>query len=187
MRKFGFIAAAALALGLSACASAPDESAMPAEAGRNIVSGAVTTPLQCVPYARLHSDVKLYGDAYTWWDQAAGKFARGERPAAGSVMVLAGYAGPARAHVAVVRAQVAPREIRIDHANWLDDGAIYVNDPVEDVSPDNDWSKVRVWNIRDGNWGTRIYPVQGFIGPGAAETGGGAVAGLAGMAIFAGK
>ena len=51
-----------------------------------------------------------------------------------SLMVLAGYAGPSRGHVAVVRRAVGPREIRVDHANWLDDGAVYVNDPVADVS-----------------------------------------------------
>ncbi len=25
-----------------------------------------------------------------------------------------------------------------------------------------------MWNIRTGSWGTRVYRVQGFIGPGAA-------------------
>jgi hypothetical protein len=187
MRGLAIVAAMVLGLGLSACASDPDYGALPAETGRNIAGDSGGKPLQCVPYARLHSQVKLYGDAYTWWDQAAGKFARGESPAPGSVLVLAGYAGPTRAHVAVVRAVVSPREIRIDHANWLDDGAIYVNDPVVDVSPDNDWSKVRVWNIRDGNWGTRVYPVRGFIGPGAPGTGGGAMASLAGAAVLAEK
>ena len=62
---------------------------------------------------------------------------------------------------------ISPREIRVDHANWLDDGAIYLNDPVADVSADNDWSQVRVWNIKTGGWGAQIYPVQGFIGPGS--------------------
>ena len=83
-------------------------------------------------------------------------------------MVLTGYAGPERGHVAVVRELVSPREIRVDHANWLDDGAIYLNDPVRDVSADNDWSAVRVWNLKTGAWGGKIYPVQGFIGPSAA-------------------
>ena len=44
-------------------------------------------------------------------------------------MVLNNYAGADRGHVAVVRRLVSPREIRVDHANWLDDGSIYVNDP----------------------------------------------------------
>ncbi|HKX63891.1 MAG TPA: hypothetical protein VJM78_01180, partial [Rhizomicrobium sp.] len=44
------------------------------------------------------------------------------------------------------------------------DGSIYVNDPVQDVSRDNDWSVVRVFNLKTGAWGGRLYPVQGFIG-----------------------
>jgi len=131
--------------------------------------GAITTPdtpLQCVPYAREHSGIPLYGDAYTWWDKAAGRFERGPLPKQGAVMVLTGYAGRNRAHVAVVKKIVAAREIKVDHANWLDDGAIYVDDPVVDVSPGNDWSEVRVWNIRAGAWGSRVYAVRGFIGPG---------------------
>lgn len=148
---------------LSACA-APDYGNMPNESG-NTVIGAVHAPLQCVPYARAHSDVKLHGDAFTWWDKAAGRWTREARPRQGAVMVLDGYAGRARAHLAVVRRIVSDREIRVDHANWLDDGAIYLNDPVMDVSPGNDWSKVRVWNIKTGAWGGRTYPVRGFIGP----------------------
>jgi hypothetical protein len=84
-------------------------------------------------------------------------------------MVLFNYAGPNRGHVAVVRELVDARTIKIDHANWLDDGAIYTDDPVRDVSPANDWSQVRVFNLRAGAWGSRIYPVQGFIGPGADD------------------
>jgi hypothetical protein len=61
------------------------------------------------------------------------------------------------------------RQIRIDHANWLDDGRIYRNDPVIDVSPDNDWSAVRVWDTRDNVLGARTYTVRGFIGPGRDE------------------
>jgi hypothetical protein len=79
-------------------------------------------------------------------------------------MVLNNYAGSDRAHLAVVRRQVSAREIRVDHANWLDDGSIYVNNPVEDVSSNNDWSLVRVYNLKTGGWGTRLYPVRGFIG-----------------------
>jgi hypothetical protein len=125
--------------------------------------------VQCVPYAREHSTVALHGDAYTWWDKASGVYRRSASPSEGAVIVIAGYAGSQRAHVAAVRRLVTPREIRIDHANWLNDGAIYVNDPVVDVSPDNDWSQVKVWNIRSGTWGTKTYTVRGFIGPGPAE------------------
>ncbi len=124
-------------------------------------------PLQCVPYARARSGISIYGDAGTWWAKSAGLYARGATPSLGSVMVLTGYAGPGRAHVAVVAHLVSGREITVDHANWLDDGAIYRDDPVVDVSADNDWSEVRVFNPRTSSWGTRTYLVQGFIGPDA--------------------
>ncbi len=127
------------------------------------------TALQCVPYAREHSGVNIHGDAYTWWAKAAGVYARGDTPIVGNVMVLNGYAGKHRAHVAVVRRIVDPRKILIDHANWLDDGAVYVNDPVIDVSDNNDWTVVKVWNIRSGSWGTKSYKVQGFISPNPAN------------------
>jgi surface antigen len=125
------------------------------------------TPLQCVPFARARSGLSLYGDAGTWWAKSEGLYARSAVPTLGSVMVLTGYAGPGRAHLAVVASIVSDRQITVDHANWLDDGAIYRGDPVVDVSPENDWSEVRVYNLRSSSWGTRTYLVQGFIGPGA--------------------
>ena len=172
---------ALLALGLSGCfgGGADDgafndtperaASALPAERGTNHVeSQPGQVALQCVPYAREHSQIKIMGDAWTWWDKASGKYERGPNPATGAVLVLTGYAGPNRGHVAVVRRVVSAREIRIDHANWLDDGSIYVNDPVVDVSTANDWSQVKVWNIKTGGWGTKIFPVRGFIGTGSS-------------------
>jgi hypothetical protein len=153
-----------LAMGMAGCASHEPFTALPPEPGRSMALDTQQKPLQCVPYAREHSAVKIFGDAWTWWDQAAGKFPRGPLPKEGAVMVLADYAGPEHGHVAVVKRIVSAREIRIDHANWLDDGSIYLNDPVEDVSAGNDWSQVRVYNIKTGGWGGHIYPVQGFIG-----------------------
>ncbi len=144
---------------------ADDPSLFPDDSDDNGPSTVEGTHMQCVPYAREHSGVDIHGDAYTWWDKAGGVYARGNDPVEGAVLVLTGYSRH-RAHVAVVRKIVTAREIRIDHANWLDDGAIYVNDPVIDVSENNDWSVVKVWNIRSGSWGTRTYTVQGFIGPG---------------------
>lgn len=154
-----------LAAGLAGCAS-PEMPfpPPPAEPARTAAVEPRQAPLQCVPFARDHSDVKIYGDAWTWWGQASGKYPENPSPQSGSVMVLNGYAGPQRAHVAVVRQIISPREIRVDHANWLDDGSIYLNDPVVDVSAGNDWSQVRVFNIKAGAWGGKVYPVQGFIG-----------------------
>jgi len=156
-------AVTALCLLTAACASAPDISDRPSGWSGAEPSGPA---LQCVPFARDHSQVKIYGDAADWWDKASGLYARSEIPRLGSILVLTGYAGPHRSHVAVVTALMSSREIRVDHANWLNDGAVFTDDPVVDVSPDNDWSQVKVYNERTGAWGVRIYLVQGFIGPG---------------------
>ena len=118
---------------------------------------------ECVPYARQISGIEIYGDAHTWWDQADGRYARAPMPQSGSMMVLFGYAGPKRAHLAWVTRVVSAREIRVDHANWLNDGNLYLNSPVIDVSPNNDWSMVRVYNNRDDHLGINNYDVRGFI------------------------
>ncbi len=158
-----------LALALAGCMSGPDYSSdpLPLERGRSLARGPQTggKTMQCVPFARDNSGVKLSGDATTWWDQADGRYPRSSEPSNGAVMVLNNYAGPDHGHLAVVRTVVSAREIRVDHANWMDDGAVYLDDPVADVSADNDWSAVKVFNLRAGAWGVRIYPVQGFIGP----------------------
>jgi len=154
--RASLIAAAGVCLiGLCGCAS-PDGGQPP---------GLASSHVECAPYARANSTVKLFGDAYQWWDKAAGLYETGSIPKPGSVMALRGYAGPLRGHLAVVRRIVSSREIRVDHANWLNDGAIYLNDPVYDVSARNDWSTIRVWNLQTGAWGGKVYPVQGFIGP----------------------
>ena len=66
-------------------------------------------------------------------------------------------------HVAVVKRLVSPREVLVDHANWGRDGRIYLNAPVIDVSPNNDWSQVKVWNTAAGTMGTTAYSLKGFI------------------------
>ena len=163
-------AAIVFLLVLGGCASTP----RPQSTGPRPAVGERTPSengvLQCVPYAREKSGIQLYGDAYTWWDQAAGRYRRQSVPAVGSVMILYNYAGSDHAHLAVVRRIVGVREIRVDHANWLNDGAVYENNPVYDVSSDNDWSVVRIYNIPAQNWGVKTYPVQGFVTP-APESG----------------
>ena len=164
-------AAVSLSLVVSACASVSDmisgESA-PIPQQAEIIKPA--QPVECVTYAREHSGVDIHGDAVTWWDKAEGHYQRSQEPSLGSIMVLTDYAGPKHGHLAVVRAEDSSRVIRVDHANWLNDGAIYLDDPVVDVSPNNDWSAVRVFNPKTGAWGVRTYLVKGFIGPDPAAT-----------------
>lgn len=116
---------------------------------------------QCVPYARARSGIRIFGDAHTWWDGAEGKYARGNLPVVGSVLVLSKTKRLRRGHVAVVTALVSKREIRLDHANWQPD-AIITDMAVMDVSPANDWTQLRFWNKDARMWGA-VYPASGFI------------------------
>lgn len=122
-------------------------------------------PLQCVPFARDASGIQIRGDAKNWWKLAAGKYARSRRPHEGSVFVMRGYKSERRGHVAVVRQILDDRTIVVDHANWGNDGRVYLSAPVRDESPKNDWSQVRVWYTPADQWGRRIYRAKGFIHP----------------------
>jgi hypothetical protein len=117
----------------------------------------------CVEFARLASGIALFGDAKTWWGQAHAQYAQLANPAPGAVMVFASRRSMRAGHVAVVKKLVGPREVLVDHANWGRDGRIYLNAPVIDVSPNNDWSIVKVWNTRSNVMGTTAYAIKGFI------------------------
>ncbi len=123
--------------------------------------------LQCVPYARTVSGIQIYGDAHTWWGQAEGKYARGDRPKVGAVMAFKPYGRMELGHVAAVSKIVDSRTVLLRHANWsLIDGARgQIENDVRaiDVSEDNDWSKVRVWFAPIQGIGGTAWPVQGFI------------------------
>lgn len=121
------------------------------------------SPLQCVPYARMVSGIALRGDARTWWESAAGRFRRGQEPAPGAVLVIKGNSKTPRGHVGVVTKVINEREILIDHANWLNNRKIHLATPVIDVSPDNDWSAIRVWYSPGAQYGANVYPTDGFI------------------------
>jgi hypothetical protein len=163
------LAAAALA----ACASTPAPIALPGSAATRPPFDPDAPPhvadhaarLQCVPYARGASGIQIFGDARTWWAQAAGRYPRSSMPAPGSVLVIRSHNGIGRGHVAVVSRVDSSRLIRVDHANWLNGGEISLGVPVLDVSPGNDWSEVRVWHIPGGHWGGRVYLAEGFIHP----------------------
>ncbi|BAK84632.1 CHAP domain-containing protein [Komagataeibacter medellinensis] len=118
--------------------------------------------IQCVAFAKSASDVEIRGNAVDWWYNAAGRYARGSAPEAGSVLNFRGTRRMPLGHVAVVRQLVNNRTIIIDQSHW-GQGGISRDVPVIDVSPNNDWSAVRVaLNSRSGEFGS-IYPTYGFI------------------------
>jgi surface antigen len=125
--------------------------------------------LQCVPYARQVSGIQIYGDAWTWWGQAEGRYARGHSPRVGAVMAFEPHGRMTLGHVAAVSRVIDSRTVLLRHANWspIDGRRGQIEDDVEavDVSPDNDWSQVRVWYAPIQNLGTTAWPVAGFIYP----------------------
>lgn len=117
--------------------------------------------LQCVPYARERSGIGILGDAYTWWDTAEDYFARGHAPVEDAVLVLKRTNRLEYGHLAVVSKVLGPREILVDHANWIP-GKIITGMPVLDISRDNDWTLLRFWNAEAKVFG-KVYPARGFI------------------------
>ncbi|MBK8631416.1 MAG: CHAP domain-containing protein [Sphingomonadales bacterium] len=130
--------------------------------------------LQCVPYARETSGVEIFGNARTWWGQAAGRYERGYAPKVGAVMAFKPTRSMPIGHVATVSQIVSEREVLVSHANWSlingRRGQIERNVRVVDVSESGDWSKVKVWYAPLKDLGTSSYPLFGFIynKPGAA-------------------
>jgi len=125
--------------------------------------------LQCVPYAREQSGIKIYGDAHTWWDQAEGRFDRGNRPKVGAVMAFQPHRNMRLGHVAAVSRIVDSRTVLLRHSNWSPingrRGQIENDVKAVDVSPNNDWSQVRVWYHPSQALGRTAWPIHGFIYP----------------------
>ena len=122
--------------------------------------------LQCVPFARNASGIEVSGNAHTWWDNAAGTYARGHVPERGSVLSFRANHSMPLGHVAVVSQMINARTLEIDHANWAGPGgrtgSIARGVSGVDVSDSNNWTAVRVALGQSGDYGS-IYPANGFI------------------------
>jgi len=122
--------------------------------------------ISCVPYARQVSGIQVTGNAYQWWGNASGRYARGKRPETGSVLAFRSNGRMRLGHVAVVTQVVNPREVIVDHANWPSTsmrGGIARHIAVVDVSEANNWSAVRVQLATKPNEFGSVYPTYGFI------------------------
>jgi len=147
---------------------------MRAIVGSMLLAGMVVAPtaanaqmLQCAPFARMFSGIQLFGAAAAWWNQAAGKYLRGQAPQIGSVMVFKAIGSMRSGHVATVTQVVSERVIKITHANWSiingRRGQVERDVTVVDASTRGDWSQVKVWFAPIGKVGNTAYPVNGFI------------------------
>jgi surface antigen len=128
-------------------------------------SAAQSYGISCVPYARQASGIMVAGNAWQWWDNAEGLYARGTEPEAGSVLNFRSNGRMRLGHVAVVSRVVNAREVMVEHANWPgagDRGGVSHDVAVVDVSEANNWSAVRVELGHGGEFGS-VYPTYGFI------------------------
>jgi surface antigen len=131
------------------------------------VQAAADSYWECVPFARLVSGIQIFGDAYTWWQQAIGRYQTGFAPKLGAVLCFKPTGRMRLGHVAVVSRVITERVIQITHANWspIDGsrGQVENNVTVIDVSPAGDWSLVKVWYDPSRDLGSTTYPTYGFI------------------------
>lgn len=122
---------------------------------------------QCVPFARLVSGIQLFGDAYTWWQQAIGKYEEGFQPKTGAVLCFKPTERMRLGHVAVVSEVLTDRIVQITHANWSpiegSRGKVEKDVTLVDVSPDGNWSQVKVWYDPSRDLGGSTYETYGFI------------------------
>ena len=122
---------------------------------------------QCAPFARFMSGINIFGNAWSWWEQATGKYAKGFTPDSGAVLVFKPYGAMREGHVAVVTQVLTDRIIQVTHANWSPIGGrrgqVEKDVTVVDVSPQGDWSQVKVWYDPNKDLGTTVYPTYGFI------------------------
>lgn len=122
---------------------------------------------ECVPFARAASGIQIWGDAWTWWDQAKGRYKRGSAPQVGAVFAFAKSDKLRLGHVAVVSRIVDKRVIMVTHANWSRVGGKRGHAERDvtlfDVSRKGDWSAVKVWYRDMGGLGSSVYPAHGFI------------------------
>jgi len=149
--------------GLTACASGGPIT------GPNLAAASRHPGISCAPFARELSGIALYGDAYTWWAAAAGRYGRSERPEVGAVLVLRREGRLPSGHAAVVSRVLAPRQMLVIQANWMP-GEVTEDQLVVDVSPHNDWTEVRMWWPPTNTLGGHAYPAYGFILPSAPTT-----------------
>jgi surface antigen len=155
LRAVRWLGLPGLALLLSACASG---------GGGAYVGGDVG--LECAPFARALTGVQLTGAAYSWWEEASGRYQRSSQPSQGSVLVLRQDSRLPYGHVAVVSRVLSERQIMVTQANWVHH-RVTEDQPVVDVSTDNDWTEVRCGGRLPGRWAATNTRAMASSGPSA--------------------
>ena len=147
-----------LLLALSACSSGGGDAG-------NYVGGSV--PLECAPFARALSGIRLAGAAADWWSQAEGRYLRGNTPSIGSVLVLQRSDRLPSGHVAVVSQVIDSRQILVTQANWVHH-RVTEDQPVIDVlRQPMTGRRCESGGRQPAQMGVTDYPAYGFIRAGS--------------------
>ena len=123
--------------------------------------------VNCVQFVRQAGAIELSGNAWMWWPHAKGRYETGQHPRRDAVMVFQRTAAMPSGHVALVRHVLDSRTIVIEHANWAPRNGVkgrISTELVEDISPNNDWTSVRVMHKPSMSFG-KPYATNGFIHP----------------------
>jgi hypothetical protein len=153
MRPIALHVLPSLCLALAACGSSSGGAG-------DYVGGSVA--VECAPFARALTGMRLSGAGAEWWPQSAGRYTRSQQPEVGSVLVLRRSPSLPNGHVAVVSRVLSRRQIMVTQANWVHH-RITQDQPVIDVSGNGDWSVVRAWWPPSGRMGVADYRAFGFI------------------------
>ena len=124
----------------------------------------VIAAVECAPFARALSGVRLSGAAADWWQKASDRYTRSQQPEVGSVLVFRRSGHLPNGHVAVVSQVLSRRRIMVTQANWVHH-RVTSEQPVTDISEYGDWSVVQVWWPPSGQMGVAAYLTFGFIRP----------------------
>jgi CHAP domain len=127
-------------------------------------SAGIAASVECAPFARALTGVALSGAAADWWDQADGRYFRMRKPEVGSILVFRRSGRLPSGHVSVVSRVVSDRQIFVTSANWMHH-LVTEDQPVIDMSDNNDWSIVHVFWPPSGQMGVTDYAIYGFIRP----------------------
>jgi len=137
--------------------------AMVASATLTVLAVPAAAHTQCAPYAREVSGIALHGAAAGWWGEAEGRYERGATPKEGALLAFRATHSMRSGHVATVAKVMDDRHVLLNHANWSRPGMIERSAMAEDISPNGDWTQVRVYYAPIHGLGLRASPAFGFI------------------------
>ena len=129
------------------------------------IGGPATASLECVPYAREVSGIRLYGDAASWWEAAAGQYDRTSQPLPGAVLVFRRTGRLPHGHVSPSSPGCGPRGRSWSARPTGCTAASPAASPWWTSRPATTGARCACGGTRPATLGTTTYPTFGFIAP----------------------